>query len=49
MLAGGFIALAGKLVTLWDARLTGNLIIIFAFIVNAGFLFIPLRRKKSAT
>ncbi len=44
MLAGGTVALAGKLVSLYGDPLTGNIIIIFSFFINAIFLFIPLRK-----
>ncbi|MFW6290265.1 MAG: sodium:solute symporter family protein [Mariniphaga sp.] len=46
MLAGGFTALAGKVISLGDAQLTGNIIIISAFLVNAGLLFIPLKQYR---
>lgn len=46
MLAGGFTALAGKIATLGNAQLTGNIIILSAFLVNAGLLFIPLKLPK---
>ncbi len=45
MLAGGFIALAGKIVSILGEQQTGNFIIIFAFLINAGLLFIPLKRR----
>lgn len=45
MLAGGFIALAGKIVTLGDGQLAGNIIILSAFLVNAGLLFMPFGRN----
>lgn len=45
MLTGGFIGLAGKIITLAGSQFTGNLIIIFAFIVNGFLLFVPLRKN----
>ncbi len=47
MLLGGFTALAGKIVSLGDAQLTGNLIIIAAFVINGALLFIPLKRYNN--
>ena len=47
MLAGGFIGLAGKISTLAGLHLAGNLIIIFAFIVNGFLLFVPVGVNKN--
>jgi SSS family solute:Na+ symporter len=44
ILLGGFVALTGKLINLWGDPLTGNLIIILAFGVNAGLLFVRVGR-----
>jgi solute:Na+ symporter, SSS family len=44
MIAGGFIALAGKIISVLGEQQTGNFIIISAFLINAGLLFIPLKR-----
>jgi len=44
ILAGGFFALAGKLINLWGDPLIGNLIIILAFGVNGGLLFVRVGR-----
>ncbi|WP_372931854.1 sodium:solute symporter family protein [Mariniphaga sediminis] len=46
ILAGGFVALAGKLINLWAASTLGNLVIILAFAVNALFLFVSLSQRK---
>ncbi len=46
MLTGGFTALAGKIISLGDAQLTGNILIISAFLINGGLLFIPLKGKS---
>lgn len=45
MLTGGFIGLAGKIITLTGPQLTGNLVIILAFILNGFLLFVPLDRN----
>lgn len=47
MLAGGVIGLAGKIITLTGLQLTGNLVIISAFAVNAFFLFVPIGPNKT--
>jgi SSS family solute:Na+ symporter len=44
-LLGGFVALTGKLINLWGDPLTGNLIIILAFGVNAGLLFLRIWKR----
>jgi SSS family solute:Na+ symporter len=46
ILAGGFVALAGKLINLWGASTLGNLVIILAFAVNALFLFVSLSQRE---
>ncbi|RIH62967.1 sodium:solute symporter family protein [Mariniphaga sediminis] len=46
ILAGGFVALAGKLINLWGASTLGNLVIILAFAVNALFLFVSLSKRE---
>lgn len=46
MLAGGTIALVGKIITLLADRTTGNLLIIAAFFVNAAILFYPKKRNS---
>ncbi len=46
MLAGGFTALAGKIVTIGNNQLAGNIIILSAFLINAGLLFIPFVSKE---
>jgi SSS family solute:Na+ symporter len=46
ILLGGFVALTGKLINLWGDPLTGNLIIILAFGVNAGLLFLRIWKRK---
>jgi SSS family solute:Na+ symporter len=40
ILAGGFIALTGKIINVWVDPLAGNLVIIAAFFVNGGLLFL---------
>ena len=45
ILAGGFFALAGKLVNIWSDPLVGNLIIILAFGVNGGLLFVRFQKN----
>lgn len=47
ILAGGFVALAGKLINLWGGSTLGNLVIILAFGVNALFLFVSLSKKEN--
>jgi solute:Na+ symporter, SSS family len=47
MLAGGFIALAGKIISLGGAQNGGNILIIIAFVVNAMWLFIPFMKGDS--
>jgi SSS family solute:Na+ symporter len=47
ILSGGFVALTGKIINVWGDPLTGNLVIITAFIVNGILLFIPFRTKYS--
>lgn len=47
ILAGGFVALTGKIINVWGDPLIGNIVIITAFIVNGILLFIPLRTKYS--
>jgi SSS family solute:Na+ symporter len=44
-LSGGFLALGGKLITLWGMSLVGNLIIVAGFVVNAALIFIPLKNR----
>ena len=44
ILAGGFFALIGKLINLWGDPQTGNLIIILAFVVNGGLLFVRFQK-----
>lgn len=46
ILAGGFVALAGKLINLWGGSTLGNLVIILAFAVNALFLFVSLSQRE---
>ncbi|HDR51459.1 MAG TPA: sodium:solute symporter family protein [Mariniphaga anaerophila] len=46
ILLGGFVALAGKLINLWGDLLTGNLIIILAFVVNGGLMFVRFGRFR---
>lgn len=45
IIAGGATALTGKIIAMAGAQDAGNLVIIAAFAVNAGLLFIPLGRK----
>ncbi|SHF01038.1 solute:Na+ symporter, SSS family [Mariniphaga anaerophila] len=47
ILAGGFVALAGKLINLWGNPLAGNIVIIFAFAVNGILLFVDLKRDRN--
>lgn len=49
MIAGGIIALAGKIITLWEAPFEGNIIIIFAFLVNGSLLFFRLPKSLNFT
>jgi solute:Na+ symporter, SSS family len=44
MVAGGFVALAGKLINLFAWPLTGNIIIIISYFVNSVFLFADMKR-----
>jgi len=46
IISGGIIALAGKLIALYSHELTGNLIIIFSFVVNGFILFSPFRKNR---
>lgn len=46
ILAGGFVALAGKIINIWGNPLIGNLVIILAFFVNGGLLFVSFRKNN---
>jgi len=46
ILTGGFVALTGKVINLWSDPLIGNLVIILAFVVNGGLLFVRIKKKK---
>ncbi|NQU87632.1 MAG: sodium:solute symporter family protein [Mariniphaga sp.] len=46
ILTGGIIALAGKLIGIYENELIGNLLIIASFIINAIILFFPEPSKK---
>jgi solute:Na+ symporter, SSS family len=43
IITGGMLALGGKLIGMYFHELTGNILIVFSFIANAGILFLPLR------
>ncbi|HKL32616.1 MAG TPA: sodium:solute symporter family protein [Tangfeifania sp.] len=45
VLAGGFVALAGKIINVWGDSLVGNLVIIAAFLVNGGLLFVRIGKS----
>jgi len=45
VLAGGLTALAGKIVNVFYIDLTGNIIIISAFIINSLLLFLPSKNR----
>lgn len=47
MIVGGIVALTGKIIALNGANLTGNLLIISAFVINALILFIGIRTKNN--
>ncbi len=47
MIAGGAIAITGKIVALNGYNITGNILIIIGFIANALILFIPIRTKNN--
>ncbi len=49
MLTGGIVALSGKILNYFFDPLTGNIIIIFSFILNAFLLFIALGRQNQQT
>jgi SSS family solute:Na+ symporter len=46
ILAGGFVALTGKIINVWVDPLIGNLVIILAFFVNGGLLFVRITKQK---
>lgn len=46
MLAGGIMALSGKLVNLFAHELTGNLLILLAYILNGLLLFTGRKKKR---
>ncbi|HKL30910.1 MAG TPA: hypothetical protein VJ919_00170, partial [Tangfeifania sp.] len=46
ILTGGFVALTGKVINVWSDPLIGNLVIILAFLVNGGLLFVRIKKKK---
>jgi len=46
IITGGIVALLGKLLNYFNDSLTGNLIIVSAFAINAAILFVPLRISK---
>lgn len=46
IIAGGITALAGKIINISGHSLTGNIVIITAFAVNAGFLFIRIKKIR---
>ncbi len=46
MMSGGIIALSGKLLSLFDFEIFGNILIFVAYIVNALSLFLPSRTKS---
>lgn len=46
MMSGGIIALSGKLLSLFDFEIFGNILIFVAYIVNALSLFLPNRTKS---
>jgi solute:Na+ symporter, SSS family len=45
ILAGGLVALSGKLINLFACPMTGNLIIILSFVINGIILFIPINQN----
>lgn len=46
IVAGGLLALTGKVINLWGNPLTGNIIIITSFILNAMILLIPFKSHR---
>ncbi len=46
ILAGGIVALSGKVVNYFTAPFLGNLIIVFSFLLNSALLFIPFRKYR---
>jgi SSS family solute:Na+ symporter len=44
IIAGGIIALTGKLINIFTDPLSGNIIIISSFVINGLFLFVPFRK-----